>query len=68
MKKVVCWQELDTVINRHNPKQTFTVISAKQGVGGRWITLQNIYNQEKLSGTDLGLVKMGFVGYRKTVG
>jgi hypothetical protein len=64
MRKAIHWQISDTVINIHDVSQTFTIVGIEQKVAGKWVILKNIHTNEFVNGYELGLQKMGYVGYR----
>jgi len=67
MHKVVFWRASDTVVNVHEPSQTFEVIAAEKRHQGTWVTLQNVHTQAKFSGYELGIQRLGYIGYRKDI-
>ena len=65
MKKVVFWQSGDAVVNLHEPSETFEVIAVENRQQGTWVTLQNVHTKAKFSGYEIGVQRLGYVGYRK---
>ena len=65
MKLVKFWQVNDTIVNINAPAQTFTIVDIKQMKAGNWVTLENVHTKEKFSGYELGMQKLGLVGYRR---
>jgi hypothetical protein len=65
MHKVAFWQIQDTVVNIHEPSQTFEVVAVEKRHQGTWVTLQNVHTKAKFSGYEIGIQRLGYVGYRK---
>jgi len=67
MKKVLFWNQGDAVVNLHEPSETFEVIVAENRQQGTWVTLQNVHTKAKFSGYEIGIQRLGYVGYRKDI-
>ncbi len=65
MNKVMFWTTGDTVVNIYEPSETFEVIAVENRQQGTWVTLQNVHTKAKFSGYEIGIQRLGYVGYRK---
>jgi hypothetical protein len=64
MKKVMFWQIGDTVVNEHLAALTFEVVGLEPQRSGNWIIMQNVHTGEFINGYEIGLQRMGYIGYR----
>ncbi len=64
MKKVMFWQIGDTVVNQYLASVTFEVVGLEPQRSGNWIILKNIHTGAFINGYELGLQRLGYIGYR----
>ncbi len=66
MDRVVFWNAGDLVVNSHDGRLTFEIISIEENLAGTWVIMKNLNTNEYINGFQIGLAKMGFVAYRKS--
>ncbi len=64
MKKVMFWAVGDTIVNEHIASLTFQIIRIEPQRSGNWIIMQNVHTGEFINGYEIGLQRMGYIGYR----
>jgi GTP cyclohydrolase II len=65
MIKVVFAMRQDIAVNVHNPRESFEVLKVERRDGRTYLHMKNLHSGEEFSGFEIGLLKSGFVFYRK---